>query len=208
MQQLNYPGMKKPHTPAHSHSRSHDNTMTHAAHIHGSHTSRREDSSALRTCTCSEGRKRKRKKRKSGKHKVPTGEQTSRGLKTPIRSNLLCPCRPPLLSSFFLYFYPSFFFPLSPSLPPSLPHSSHVSQREVSTSAICFCVCVHDCVCCWCVCVCVCVCVFVRARVRACVYPCVWVWVIRLSCSITVSTRPPYAVFCCLSQLNTMSLHN
>ena len=99
---------------------------------------------------------------------------------------------------------PPFFssLPISPSLPPSLLPCLSAWSLYLSNLLLC--------VCAWLrlLLVCVCVCVFVRARVRACVYPCVWVWVIRLSCSITVSTRPPYAVFCCLSQLNTMSLHN
>ncbi len=89
------------------------------------------------------------------------------------------------------------------SIPPFFPYPtlSLVSQREVSTSAICFCVRVRA----W---PRMYACTSLSVRVGVRVYPCVWVWVIRLSCSITVSTRPPYAVFCCLSRLNTMSLHN
>lgn len=142
--------------------------ICHHTHLHTVRAGVMTHYDSCRTHTCSEyvtargtvciththvqrGRKRKRK---SGKHKVPTGEQTSRGLKTPIRSNLLCPCRPPLLSSLFLYFYPSFFFfsslPVSPSLPP--PMSLSVKSLPQQSASVCVCVCLHDCVCCWRVC--------------------------------------------------------
>lgn len=79
----------------------------------------------------------------------------------------------------FLMLLPSsssfIFLLMLPSLPSLLPLPMYLSMN--STSAFCFCVCV---------CVCT-VCVF-----RS---PCVWVWVIRLSCSITDSTRLPYTVF-------------
>ena len=174
-----------------------DSCRTHTC----SHTSRLEEPSATRTRTCSEGGKEREKKRKSGKHKVPTGEQTSRGLKTPIRSNLLCPCRPPLLSSFFLYFYPSFFFfPLSLSSP-SLPPPMSLSVKSLPQQSASVCVRLHDCVCCWRVCVSAC------PRACLCVSLCVGVGdkaVLQHHCVY----KALYAVFCCLSQLNTMSLHN